>query len=534
MNQLRRSCSRGGGSSEAVSRGGALWAVVLLFFGAEWAEAAQWTALGQRWAVLRDGQGRAEALYDLSFPEFEGYLPLGLIGDRRIKTGELIRIIATAGKETRVDEQEAEESIAMLSQQSEDALGEQALPTQWWKTVPWKKSARVKTFGSLGGASGVTSAAESDAPVSFLISDIDLKAASKKNQKKLEKALVEVEARWAAIAAANPEVGAGSWTTHFALQSVDSGHHYELSFVKPGFMRGPKKITDFQDLQWGFNESLNIELLEESIGQVVNLLNPTPVVSAIVKTALDRYFHYRRLTVRSHQHMAIELLNALQENDRAFRDLGGPTGLTDAEIQKGLESLVFATQSMWSNYKWIWKRPSQEWLSQQRDVWSNSERSIEWLVEKGEWHQPFNARFAIARGSGGLTRLLQLGMRKPDRGDGPFASYDEQHPSRLRRQRIAVEALTTAVTFCSKFVPLAGGLLRRVYRRVVEGPVNRAKAWEGRLLTQLEQRQVAYGEDWRQAIAVLESQRVNPLAPSREKTRRLIERRRLELGLITP
>jgi hypothetical protein len=341
----------------------------------------------------------------------------------------------------------------------------------------------------------------------------------------MNQAVEKIEGLWKELQAQNPELG-DELFSGLILKKQPGESSYVLSWIPSGHSWGqPKKIADLKNIKWGFTEALKWEAIEAAVDQIAGLIT-VPIAGAIVDTALDRFFHFHKLVRRTHENMVLEFLADIQGDGGVFP----ANSLSADEARRAIESLSFAQSSLTSGWKWLWKRPYEEW---QKNVAKEEERrkqGVQWLEEKGFQIETLNPRFAKSRDNTGAEQLRVLSLDKPHKKNGPWTAVNPAQPEKIFRQRLGLEILSTGVVFGTKLIPVIGGPLRTIYKKLVLEPVKKARVAEAQMTAHLEQRQ-AQGTDWSSELVQLDHQRVNPLFLSREKTFELIRTRKEKLGI---
>jgi hypothetical protein len=352
--------------------------------------------------------------------------------------------------------------------------------------------------------------------------------ATKKSQD-MQEALAEVQTLWAQLIE-DDETIKGEFLEQFELTKSEAGL-FEMSWspvaVMPvGYVSKPKKISDIKCPKCSFFADLKWKLFKDAVGRMIKAVN-VPVVQAMLKVASERFFHFQKLQVRTHENMVLEMLNDLKEQGGAFP----PSSLTPAEQFRSIESISYAQTSIMGAYKYIWQDPYDQWEKLIRKGEALSVKNADWFADNDVDAKFMSSRFAITQIEN-KERLHLMSLRKPNKKQGPLVAVDTLNPTKEARRRTVIEILTPAVIFSANFLslPLVGSALEWLWGHFVSGPVDKARVYEGKLTAQLEQR-ASSENNWAQELAILDAQRVNPMMRSRASMMELIAKRRAKLGL---
>ncbi|MEQ1877186.1 MAG: hypothetical protein ABL958_11100, partial [Bdellovibrionia bacterium] len=367
----------------------------------QWADVKGWKPLGHRWAGALNAKGEIIAIYDLAYPNLLSSFPFATIGARNVSKADIIKMIFDSKFNPNVDKKVADDAINELEKTQSGPIVDGALPANWWKNVAWNNSR----------------AQSNDEPSSFSLSEINLRAGLKtKDLKTFNDAIAGIES------ALNDLEGAGTgdqFLNRFQFQRVASGT-YEVRYVSNG--RGvskPRKIADLASTKVEFFNTMKLELAKQVLDQVVGLI-PGEIVKALVETVVSRFFHFHKLVLSGHQNMAVELLNSIQDGT----PISGAT-MTDTERLKAVEAISFAQSSLLSSFKWIWKKPTDEWEKDLKKNETQAQAGIDWVTQHNLKITALNKRFAYSLDpSSQILKLLNLAKDKPNAKNGPLAAID--------------------------------------------------------------------------------------------------------------
>jgi hypothetical protein len=469
----------------------------------QWSQVSRWKSLGQRWAAALDGNGDVIAIYDLAYPNLLSQFPFGIIGGRNVKKSEIVEMIWNSKFDSDANQKLADRAINDLQSDSSQPIQEGALPNNWWVDVPWKNRAMAR----------------SGEPQSFRLSDINLAAASKKPAEFLSE-IAKIEA------VLNQAEGDGFGTgflDKFQFVKTSAGT-YQILWGVSGY-RGiskPRKLADLKSAKVEFFRAMQLELAKQALDKALDLI-PGTIVNALIDTAADRFFHFHKLVLRTHQNMFLEALVSAQDGTGPLSKLD----LTSAERDRAIEALSFAQTSLLTSWKWIWKKPLNEWQDAVKKDQDKAQLGADWLNNHQMQFGLFNPRFGTSLDpANGHQKLLLMSRDKPNSKNGPMAAIDYSKPDGAYKQRLMIEISTAAVIFGSHFIPVVGSYVKKAFKEFVEKPVDTTKIWEGRLTVHLEERGQYPSE-----LEVLDHQRLNPLFQNRVNMNDLISKRRQMIGL---
>src|SRR5690606_34406540 len=117
-------------------------------------------------------------------------------------------------------------------------------------------------------------------------------------------------------------------------------------------------------------------LYQKAISFAVDQIPTVPVVSALIGTAMDRYFTYRSMLVKSHNAMAYEMLNSAANGE----PISGFDSLSEEDGVHAAVSMILAEAGVFSAWKWIFKKPSSKWRGTRKDENKQGEKSLNWLA----------------------------------------------------------------------------------------------------------------------------------------------------------
>lgn len=445
-----------------------------------------WRALGHRWAAGYADDGTLLAIYDLSFADIHQRVPLGAIGTKRFTFGDILSAILRGRKETGRDGTIVGQVIDLLKKQSGSASD--ALPENWWKSVPWKNSKLGRSL-----------------PARFTLADIDFaRLAGEEFEERIRAAENASDDE-------DPVLGEG-FLASFEFDLLPGGGYALIWSPKDAAPPRPRKVADLRDLGESFRRAMTVALLEKGLSMAVDQI-PLPPVAAMVSTAVDRFFYFRKQMIRARQDMILEML--------ADAPRGSPFSALSAEERKRIaEYQMLGFSTVKNSWRWLFTTPEKAWRESLEDEAEAAQASLAWLGSQNRPVEVLNARFA--RSAGDSVLLLALHARS-----GPYAGINYRDPDEIKYRRRGTELLSTAVCYGLYFVPFGGFLLAWAYDWIVSDPEEMRRRWEWRLIAHLEER----GESWDQELDALYGQTENPFELSRAASERLIAARKRALGI---
>ena len=455
-----------------------------------------WERAGRRWAFQVDESGHRLALYDLAYPgpaADRARLPLGRL-DLSPEAIERVRQMIRSARD-----ESAEPGTRELADRAIQALERIEIPRDWWRSVPWKDAAR-KTARS--------------EPSRFKVSEISLAQAASDPQA-FEQALKNAESVG--------ELG-GGFLNRFEFVREGEGiyvliYHAPAPPPGPGNGGSPYRLASLEHpsermwvaVGWGLTE----QAFSLAIGQIT-----VPVLGPLIGTATSRFFAYRREYLRVHEAMALE---AVESAETGSDPLSPFLGLSAGERAKLAKSLIMGQSSWVTAAQWLVRNPERAWRNGLSTDQRRSLGALDWLKARGEDVQLFNPYYARTTERDGRPRLTILPRARVWASQRPHVAVDYRFPDNTRDLRKGLEAACALVDFSTRYVPYVGSLLNEAFYGLVEKPVRTSQHWEARLSTYLEER--AGGGQWARELQILEQQRWNPWALTRDEELRLADHR---------
>jgi hypothetical protein len=282
-----------------------------------------------------------------------------------------------------------------------------------------------------------------------------------------------------------------------------------------------KLLVDFQRNDFGFKEALTWDGISYALGGLADLI-PEPLTQAIIKTALNRFFHFHKLVFRSHQAMLIEYL--LSDASSQW--------LTQDQRTQAIESLVYSDSTLLTSWQWFWNTPASIWAKELSDQQGFADQARQWLQDNDPDAAFVTDNYVLGSSGGSDEHWLSAGQA-PDDDSGPLAMLDFRDTNAVFFNRLSIEALSTAVAFATNFVPVVGGAVDGLYEYIVEKKEDDHRVWEARLTSYLES-QATPDQTWSKEIEQLSAQKINPLLPSHDEAMRLAAARKAQLSSSLP
>lgn len=204
--------------------------------------------------------------------------------------------------------------------------------------------------------------------------------------------------------------------------------------------------------------------------------------------------------------------------------------LGSKDREKAIEALIFAQTSLETSWKWKWTNPAKEWEKAAKKAAANASQNLSWISNHHLGFIPINSRFGWAY-EGIRAKLVVLANGTPNPQAGPPVAIDYSDPNKIYDSRLSREIANSLIVFGTQFIPLTGFFVRYLYEKFVEGPTDRAKIWEARLIVALEELSAHSSTNHAAEISWLHHQNVNSLIADPAETSTLISFRRNLIGL---
>jgi hypothetical protein len=428
----------------------------VVFFSSSGEARAGWQALGTRWAVERGDRGVALRIDDLTYP--------GLFG----------RVMV------------AHVNPASFS-------GDNKAVPEWWRTVPWKD--------------GVIDKSDQE-PARFSFDDIDFTRAT--NDPAL---FEEITATW------GPKVLPGFLKSFSFERDPEGGYRLYWESKAGDLLPRALRVVTLSSPKANLWRTLRYQITQNVLGLAAGLIT-VPVVSALLDTALDRFFHWSDLLVSTRQEALAEMLS----------DPQGDFGLSAYERQRAAIGILYGETRLLMAPAWLWRRPATVWATRKAGERGAAKASRVWLGRSGLKVEPLSEVFDWDPSN--RTYYLSGARFVPVYSPrGPIKGLDPARPNAILARRLRVEVGVTAAVFAGNWIPWLGSLAATGLKALIEYPEDALRAWEARLAVRLEDREARWRENWGVDLERLHRQQGNPLEVPRVTAVSLIARRKAKLGL---
>jgi hypothetical protein len=274
------------------------------------------------------------------------------------------------------------------------------------------------------------------------------------------------------------------------------------------------------------------DALEDALSGAISQIK-IPLLSALVGSGVDCYFHFEDLILASHQEMLMEMLTEAEQGAPStpvsFAQLSPSERLATARY------LVMAETGLEWSWSWLYEDSEKEWRKRMADDEANALASADWLKQNGMQWTPINARFGIAFDpkGGGEKYLDILPLLAAYQGSQPSVAVNYDDTNAIRNERLGLESAAVGVDFATNFIPIpfVGTASNWIYDGLALAPANVARHWEARLSVVLEELQQNGNQNWSAELDALDAQRVNPFELTRASMEQLIVARRKMMGL---
>lgn len=490
----------------------------------EWKDIASWQLLESRWALALDATGKTLAIYDLSFPSLQDRIELATIGKKINSTNPTQELLQEAKKYSNLFNQEERDALKSLNEEIQNLKTDPLLSSS-----SFNEQELSKAWNALPLNSGVQRSTENE----IRLTDINWSKVMK-DPSEMESLFTEV------VSDLNEEVsvsGTGIDRKVIAQSLLFRKQGKEVHViwdppVRLQTLSRPKKLVDLRWTPAGFKEGLYWQALETGLDKVADLIQ-APFLAGIIKTGLDRFFHYHKMLYRVHQNQMLEYLNDIYDQDLGIPGVFDPHHLSFEEKKLGLEAIIFSQTSLSSVYKWLWRKPFQEFLKDEEKSRENFTKNLNWYESRSIQNTYFGYRFAFRDSQQDLPQenswIVTPGskaLRSSAKDDSSILAFNPEKPDQIFKTRLVREIITIGIVFSTHFMPGVGGPIRTAYKKVFQSPIDQQVGYEARLFTHLEK--TAPNE---LILRTLFRGRVNPLVLDLERSAELIRLRRADLGI---
>lgn len=485
----------------------------------------QWRAAGDEHAAGYDADGKLLAMYDLTYqntlsPEFMGRSILGTVGVGDFNLREIIKIIMNELRQKQSDSEETLDGksspmskddfkkVIKVLQNIDEKYGDAKNPLtgEWWKQIPIKKDEN----GNL----------VADPNVGFKLSDIDFESMMshrqkwkfQREQKKLLKDISEIF-----------NIDATNLFDQLTFKKNGNGS-FNLINTPTGNLAPndrPDKVIDFIRYKSSFGYSLLYIAIKYGLANVAQAI-PQPVVAALVKYAVCRWFELYEEQLSFHRFKAFEFIDAAERAEVSpFSFLNQEERARGGVYVLSHESSIFHTIFKPRNEAYFYALIRQEL--------ENIRLNSEWTKSKNINLSSISTLFYFGDDAKTSTRnhILDMGSR-PRFGKKPFISINYAHPHRERIKRNFLKSTHDLLQAVNLPIPAVSSLMSILYDVFVMDDIRDAIRWDGRLAAILSTSKI---KDFTRELELIYAQRVNPFEFDLDEERIFVQRSKAHLGL---
>lgn len=458
------------------------------------------------WLTGADASGNVLALYDLSYPTLRGRILLGKLEDGALNRQNVLRLLEATleGPAKLADPQRA---MTLTAVETFKAMPTTAvLPSGWWKTVPWKKTAPHSEAFAVADV----------APSSFRLSDFDWAVAMHRSQELVDQ-----------LNRIDPD-----FLEHIAFTRTDS-NGYEIYYDAPDALDAAlqtpdtaadaRKIADLRCVKCGLYETLGWQGASMAIGFLLGEIK-IPVLSGLLNAAFTEFFTFRARLISSHQSMALEMLQAAAVDDATSSFI--QVGQEDRDTM--VESITYARSSLYTAIRWAWEKPLTVWGKQETKADKQVASSVAYLNKHGSELELLTPRFGTGHEGHGQRVIFSLGTNRYFDVLPPFVAINYDRPKDIFAERIAIEAAHALLQMIKPLIPVpgVGAGLGFVFDFALENEMHKVQDWESRLYARLSATPDNRQQSWDFERHLLFLQQVNPFEVSPDAAAALVSARR--------
>ncbi len=479
-----------------------------------------WSPLGNEYAAGYDERGKLLAIYDLTYQstsseEFLHRSVLGTIGIGSMSFRELLRLIREAiehreallhdANDTVIHSSWSHEDLSRMHQwldHIESQYGDttSSLQGDWWTKVPLQKAFQTKNGAQV-----------------FRLSDVDWEhTMSRYHLRKFRHKLRELEKQISELL----EMDASHIFERLAFRRNAQGSFELIQLPTANLSPNarPSKVIDFVRYQSSFAYQTLYALMKESLASLSNVV-PNPVLSALIRYAIYRWFALYEAQLSFHRFRAFELLSQGERGEASSFSL-----LTaDERMRGGVYVLSHESSLLYNIFKP--KRETYYYQTLKAEL-ANIEHNTRWAQQNNFSLNPLSKLYFQASDAKSQNYLLLMGAR-PRFVQRPLLAIQYQKPSAERTRRNILYSLNDLLACLSFPLPGIGYLASLVFDVFVMDDVRNAQKWDARLVSYLRK---LGDHDFSRELEILYAQRVNPFEWDIDEERAFIAHSRNHLG----
>jgi len=481
-----------------------------------------WKAAGDHHAAGYDENNNLIAIYDLTYQntlsiEFFGRSLLGTIGAGDFNLRELIRMIRNAmndrqprsrggsGPMPSEDYKKIKKTLTKIETQYGDLTS--PLKGEWWSQIPIKQDARGRRLA--------------DPAVSFKLSDIDVDSVMDPVQKfTYDNNLRQMQANISEMF----NIDATRLFEQLTIQRNKNGS-FDLVLTPnaPSLAPSsqPDKVVDLVRYQNSFGYALLYLAIKTALTNIAGAI-PQPVVAAIIKYAVNRWFELYEEQLSFHRFKAYEYINEAERGDVSpfsfmTADERARSGVYILSHEAGIFHTIFQIRD-----KAFYLKSVQDELTSvtANQTWTNAEKlglsPLSPLYFYANKEQAVQNDYVLVMG--GRPRFVQA----------PFIAVDYRNPYDEQIKRNIIKSVYDIMHAMQLPFPGIDFFMILLYDVFLMDDVRDAMRWEARLTSLM--RNIP-DTDFSSEIERIYAQRVNPFEFDLDEENAYVQRSKEYLGL---
>ncbi len=491
----------------------------------KWKDVKQWERLGQHWAVGKSATGESLAIYDLGYPKIGVRFNLGKLEIKKNDINHILKTISNGLKDPKLLTKFTVQEIARLGGIRIDRFPPKIFDSKWWSKVKWTEF-EIQT--------------NSVAPQEFNLASIDWVGMGNSfiDRVKIKQALYDLKKQ----AKEFSEDGLFSHDplAQFSFRMTQEGGYVveweadatiatEGQISSEAFFNRPTKIADFQNIKNTLYKALAWDGFRKAVGRLARLIK-VPVASALLKTAVNRFFYYYGSIRKARRDI---LMDSVEAVERQYSNYSPLTRFSYEERNVIAISQVFGGSTIFDSFSYLFLNAQQIWDERLQSNYRNDLSARKWLENNQFSTFRLGPHYLLGNNSNGEKYLFASAAKNISDGGDPQILIDYQNSDQIRSHRLKTDVLGAGFIFATYMIPIriVPGLLRRAYGYFFQSSIYRARNWDARLIGHLEQRRFLASENFDEELEILYPQLANPFDLEREKSLELILDRAKLIGV---
>ena len=490
----------------------------------KFSDVKHWKQLAGDYAAGYDASHKLLAIYDLTYqntlaPEFIGRTILGTIGIGDLNLRELIRLLKKA-----IDQQQLEiealgsayagplktddfvkvnKVLKKIDRKYGDIKG--PIVGDWWTKVPIKKQNGTKPLA--------------DASVAFKLSDIDVDSLMNGSQK------------------INYYYNLNQLQEHVSkLFNIDASRLFEqlefrrnangsynltlspLSHLVPN--EQPDKVVDFMRYKSTFGYAFLYLAIKTALTNLSSAI-PQPVVAALIKYAVHRWFELYEEQLSFHRFKAYENLSAAEKED--------PSAFSFLSPDQRAQGAVYVLSHEGSIFHTIFQPRDEAYFRQSINHEINMvKKNVEWTQQRNLNLKPLSSLFYLAEDDAKSQSYMLIMGGQARFHHAPFLAVNYNRPGNERIKRNFFKSIYDVLVAVPMPFPGMNSLMEVLFDAFIMDDVRDGIRWDARLASLLSR---IPNKDYSRELEWIYAQRVNPFEFDLDEERVFVERSKGYLGL---